>query len=171
MELEELRDNFYTALEGLKEVHTQEELDNQKKIIESAKAKLFDVDEEFRAMLERNKRAAQSRIKSERSEHDYSGYDNIRSDAMMRADTIRREAQLRKLGKMDFPEEKFKISTFEKIKAANSQELICPICKGPDRGNMINEKPYCFNCRHELVPRSELKNYNREYRRKWKKNK
>lgn len=47
-------------------------------------------------------------------------------------------------------------------------KLICPICRGPDRGNTLNGKPTCFECRHELVPESELKNYPRKYRRAWK---
>lgn len=52
--------------------------------------------------------------------------------------------------------------TIEKI------ELICPICHDLDRGNILNDKPACIKCMHDLVPKDELKKYNRAYRRRWK---
>lgn len=51
------------------------------------------------------------------------------------------------------------------------EELACPICdpmgdKGSNRGNTLNGVPFCFQCKHKLVPVSELGDYNRSYRRK-----
>lgn len=54
----------------------------------------------------------------------------------------------------------------EKQATENIEELICPIRGCPDMGNTVNGVPYCWRCKHKLVPRSKLKNYNRSYRRK-----
>lgn len=50
------------------------------------------------------------------------------------------------------------------------EKLWCPICRNKDSfHNTINDEPFCVRCMHKLVPKPELVNYNRNYRRKWRK--
>ena len=171
MSLEDVRSEFYTALEGLKEVHTREALEEQKKKIDVAKARLLKVDKDFVAMLERNKRQAKMRSDQARAEYksEYrSKYDSIRRDATRKASQIRMKGKMMRLESPIITQGINNIS-FEALKEKVETKLVCPICKEKDRGNIVNEKPTCMTCMHDLVPDSDLKKYNREYRRKWKK--
>jgi len=171
MSLEEVRTEFYTALEGLKEVHTREALEEQKKKIGVAKSRLIEIDEEFVAMLERNKRQAKKRSEQARAEYkaEYrTKYDNIRNKAMTKANIIRRTGKMMQLESPIITQGINNVS-FEALKEKKETKIVCPICKGKDMGNLLNGKPICFECNHELVPESDLSKYNREYRRSWKK--
>jgi hypothetical protein len=55
------------------------------------------------------------------------------------------------------------------IKPKSGDELICPLCRELDSHNRMNGKAICFKCMMELVPQSDLKQYNREWRRRFKK--
>lgn len=170
MSLETARSEFYEALEGLKEVHTRAALEEQKKKIDVAKERLLKVDKEFVAMIERNKRQAKMRSDQARAKYksEYrSKYDSIRRDAMRKADQIRMK------GKMMRPElplitQDINNVSFKALKEKIGTKLVCPICKEKDSGNIINDKPTCMKCMHDLIPESDLRKYNREYRRKWK---
>ena len=160
MSLEELRDEFHEALEGLKEVHTQEALDKQKKLVELAKEKLYEADQEFREFIRKNKERAKQRSMENKFKYSYE-HEKILRETKNKVETIRREAKLNIVKTTTTPRE----INFEKLE----KELVCPICKGNDKGNVINDKPFCFNCQHELVSKEDLSKYNRAYRRRWTK--
>jgi ribosomal protein L37AE/L43A len=54
------------------------------------------------------------------------------------------------------------------VKLKAGDELVCPLCRESDHHNRVNGKAWCFKCRMELVPQSDLKKYNREWRRRFK---
>ena len=168
--LEETRREFWEAWNGLSEVHTQEELEAQSEKMWAARKRLMKVDPEFRTMLkdreekanaeaEESKRQIRSRHKAIVSEAEAEV-----SAAMTKARAV--------IGMPDedidewVQKHRFKIVTPEEAEVKS--KLICPICGGPDRGNIVNGKSTCFECMHITVPEEELKNYNRDYRRKWK---
>jgi len=72
---------------------------------------------------------------------------------------------------------KIKTRTFDEAKEQMQEKLVCPICNSSNKGNLINDTPTCchntkeYGPWHRLVTHSELKNYNRAYRRRWKKKK
>jgi len=51
----------------------------------------------------------------------------------------------------------------------SGQNLICPICRKETGFNIINSEIICSTCGHELVERDKMRDYNRAYRRAWKK--
>ena len=67
--LEITRTEFYEALEGLKHVHTQEALDEQTKIVFSARERLLEIDPEFKASYEARRQASKMRAERRRAEH------------------------------------------------------------------------------------------------------
>lgn len=159
--VEDARIEFNEALEGLKEVHTPEDLEAQKVKVAKAKENLFKVDGEFRRSIQMRK-----------------------AEAKARADALRREGEMKKLqiqtelGKYEMmrlqARSQFPILTSRKLpqtETSSPDDLVCPICHKGDMGNVINDQPACFRCMHKLVSRKDLKNYNREYRRRFKKNK
>ena len=166
--LEEARTQFYTALEGLKEVHTRKELDIQRKMVENAKNRLLIVDPEFKLMIEENKRRI--KIEFDKIGAEYSAkiseLESKFSFVRAKAEATRREAE-KQID--DWVNAKIvKKISFKNEDAFNKTKLICPICKASDRGNSINGVPTCMSCFHKLVTKSELRKYNRDYRRKWK---
>lgn len=152
--LEEARRDFYAALDGLRKVHTHEELEFQKEKVNASKKLLLEIDPEFRATIEERKQQARVRA------------GQMTNLARSKAEGLRRDAE----GRVeDFVQKhRFKTRTPEEAEDTVNDGLICPICHGPDRGNIMNGEPFCFGCMHKLVPKSELRNYNRAYRRKWK---
>ncbi len=169
--LEEARRDFWDIWNGLSEVHTQEALDAQSEKMWSARKRLLKVDPKFRAMIKAREDAANAEAEESRRQIE-TKYKAIMSEAevevsaaMMRARAV--------MGMSDADVEewvqkhKFKALTPEEAKTKS--KLVCPICRGPDRKNIINGEPGCIRCVHVLVPESELKNYNRAYRRRWKK--
>ncbi len=168
--LEEVRREFWDAWNGLSEVHTQEDLDAQSEKMWAARERLLKVDPEFRAMI----KAREDKIKEEaerskeqiRTQHKaiISETETQVAAAMMKARAVSGVSDDDIDGWVQ--KHRFKIVTPDEAKVKS--KLICPICLGKDMGNMINEKPACISCMHELVPEGELKNYNRDYRRKWR---
>lgn len=169
--LETMRAEFYEALEGLKEVHTQEALDAQKVKLDAAKKRLLEVDPEFRNMIADNRRKAKIRSDRMKAEHKASmaeskaKSDAIRSNALARARSA--EADVDKW----VSEHKIRIRTPEEAEKKSKEKLWCPICRKRDTSNnILNGVPTCFDPSHrphKLVPKSELRDYNRAYRKKW----
>jgi len=52
-DLERAREAFYSALEGLKEVHTRDELETQMREVRETRAKLLESDLGFRQVIEK----------------------------------------------------------------------------------------------------------------------
>lgn len=173
--LEDARREFWDAWNGLSEVHIQEDLDAQSKKMWEARERLLKVDPEFRAMIKAredkiNTDADARRVQIETKHKSIMSKAEEESQSIISAANAKAKAMQMSDADLDgwVQKHKFKIVTPEEAKVKS--KLVCPICYSPDRGNIINEKPACFSCMHELVLESELKNYNRTYRRKWKRN-
>lgn len=193
--LEDARINFYVALEDLDkatdfnsfaekylktlQIHsppfTQKEARELIKTVgkkaNEVKTRLMKTNPKFRAIIEKRKRESKMRADQARAEH------RVRMvEAESRASAARAKVKStrmnteRRLDKF-VAEHRMKTRTPEEADKIVNSELICPICRGPDRGNIMNNMSFCFGCNHKLVPKPELKNYNRAYRRAWKKNK
>lgn len=121
-------------------VHTQEELDKASEVVKEKKRFMLDNNPDFRATMSREK--AYSKIK---------------------VDHERAKIKAEKSGSVVYPQ------TFEEAKEKAEEVLVCPICGASDKGNIMNNELACMKCMHRLVPESELKDYNREYRRNWRK--
>ncbi|GAI17932.1 unnamed protein product [marine sediment metagenome] len=162
--LEEARREFWEAWNGLSQVHTQKELEAQSKKMWAARKRLLKVDPEFRAMI----KARKDKANAEAEEH------SRQTQAKHKAIISEAEVAAAKM-KARMPEDidewvqkhRIKVMTPEEAETKSKSKLICPICHDPDRGNTLNGKPACFECMHVTVPEEELKNYNREYRRRW----
>lgn len=169
--LEEARSEFWDAWHGLSEVHTQEDLDVQSEKMWAARSRLLKVDPEFSAMLKaRGDRANAEAEESKRQIR--SRHKVIISEAEAEVSAAKTRARaVTGLSDEDIDKwvqrHKFKAPTPGEAKTKS--KLICPICHGPDRKNLVNGEPGCVFCMHVLVPESELRNYNRAYRRRWKK--
>jgi len=172
--LEEARREFWLAWGGLSDVHTQEDLEAQSEKMWAARKRLLKVDPEFRAMIKDREEKAQEDADTRRVQIETKHKAIVsEAEAESRAIIATANAKAKTAMRMSDAEldewvqkHKFKALTPEEAKIKS--KLVCPICHGPDRGNLINEKPACFECMHVLVPEEELKNYNRDYRRKWK---
>lgn len=173
--MEEIRREFWDAWNGLSEVHTQEALESQSEKMWAARERLLKVDPEFRAMIKDGEDKANAEAEARRIEIK-TKFEMLRSEAEAESRSIISAANAKANAAMRMSEaelndwaEKHRFKTRPPEEAEVKSKLICPICHGPDMGNKINGKPACIPCRHELVPESELKNYNRDYRRRWKK--
>ncbi len=170
--LEEARREFWDAWNGLSQVHTQEDLEAQSETMWAARKRLLKVDPEFRAMLKA--REDEANAEAERSKEQIQiKHEQVMSEAEAEVSAAKMRARaVTRLSGEDLDEwvqkHRFKVLTPEEAKTKS--KLVCPICRGPNRRNILNDKPTCFKCMHVLVPEEELKNYNRDYRRKWKRN-
>jgi len=179
--LEEARRDFYSALEGLKDINAESgskkdvvkahaRLEAQKNLIEEKRKILLAVDPEFKAMIE--KRKHQARIGVDQMEVKYKAMMVDAEQARMKIEAARHEAERRT--EIFVAEHRIKTRTLEEAKKSVNDKLICPICNDLDKGNVMNGIPSCFHDQekygspHKLVSKSELKNYNRDYRRRWK---
>jgi len=141
------------------------------KIAEAKKAELMEAKPEFKAIMDQRKREAKMRADESRALHKAKMAEaktnaDKSSEAMMKAEAARMDARTR----VDDWVAKTRIRKAPVEELENKSELWCPICRKLDTNrNIINDKPSCMTCFHELVPKSELKNYNRAYRRRLKK--
>ena len=176
IELFRLVMDFEEYKEGLREVltrcHTKEELDRAKVVIDEEKERLMNTNPEFKAVMKRRKQEAKMRADEGRAIHKAkmaevtANANKIRSEAMMKAESARRDANAR----VDDWVSNTRIRKAPVEELENNTELWCPICRARDtNNNIINDVPSCAKCFHRLVPKSELKNYNRAYRRRLKK--
>ncbi len=135
-------------------------------IIDAKKADLMENNPDFKAIMERGKREAKQKAKLARAIHKAE-----MDEAVANAKT--------KAGIPDSDTDtwvtrvKHKIAgwaTGTESKLVEPEELWCPIHRQKDTSNnIVNGEPTCMKCMHRRVPKSELKNFNRSYRRKWKK--
>ena len=178
IQLFDLVDNFDEYEEGLREVltrvHTQEELDRARVVIDEKKQYMIDNSPEFNAIMEQRKREAKMRADESKAMHKAkmaevtADANRIRSEAMMKAESAR--AGMR--SDVDNWVAKTRVRKAPVEELENNNELWCPICVKEDKHrNIINNKPSCSTCWHPLVKKSELKDYPRKYRRAWKRRK
>lgn len=164
--------------EGLREVltrvHTQEELDKAKEIIDKKKQHLMETNPDFKAVMNQRKTSARMQADYDRALHRATMAESNAEAATARADA---RAQVRSaLSDEDIGEwvAKTRVKTVdpEMLERKSKEELYCPICRQKDTSrNIVNNYPTCMIDMHRLVPKSELKNYPRSYRRAWKRGK
>ena len=142
------------------------------KIVDAKKADLMKNSPEFKSIMDQRIREEKMRADESRAIHKAkmaevtANANKIRSEAMMKAESARRDANAR----VDDWVAKTRVRKAPVEELENNTELWCPICVKEDKNrNIINNKPSCASCFHVLVPKSELKNYNRAYRRSFKK--
>lgn len=166
--LEEAHREFYYLQESLKNIHTKEELEVVESKLEEARHRLWKNDPEFRAMVEENRRQAKIRTDEKKAKYkaEMSEAERRISLAWMKAEEVRREVE-KDIGMWN-QKHRLNIQTSKEAEKTINDNLICPICHDLDRCNIMNGIPFCFLCNHRLVPKSKLKNYNRKYRRNWK---
>lgn len=171
--------NFEEYREGLRQVltrcHTREELDKAKIVIEEEKNRLLETNEEFRTIMDQRKQDAKMRAEESRAMHKAkmaeigADADRIRSEAMAKADATRMDVE------NWVSERRIKTRTFDEAQKIVDDKLGCPNPKceeyGKNRGNVMNNIPTCMRCFHKLVPKSEYKDYNRKYWRRYNKKK
>jgi len=168
--LEEVRREFWDAWNGLRDVHTQEELEDQSKKMWAARKRLMKIDPEFRAMIKDREDKAKEDVDAHRVQIE-AKHKSIVSEAEVAAAMTKARAVMRiPDGDLEDWIQEHRFKSVAPEEANMKSKLVCPICHGHDRGNLINGKPTCFPCMHILVPESDLKNYNRNYRRRWRKN-
>lgn len=166
--LEEARENFNEALELLGKVETREDGEEARKRLKAARKALWDIDSDFRSMVEENQRQHRMRIDEERAR-----YDAKLSEAKWKSEVARRKAEA--VVGDGVPSRRFNVLTPNEVAKKARKRMVCPICGESGRGNMVNQVPTCchdtskFGPWHKLVPKDTLKDYNRAYRRRWKK--
>lgn len=156
--------------------HSQEELDTAKVAIDEVKDRLMESDKEFKQILDNRKRDAQLQADMQQAIHRAT-----MSEARSEGQRTHQEA-LAKVPKVDIPVDdwvaktRYKTYDPEEKKKSIKAGIGCPNpkCKGhgKNKGNVMNNTPTCMACFHKLVPKSEFKDYNRKYWRRFnKKNK
>lgn len=163
------KDYVATLKSLLGRCHTQEELDTVKDAIETVKHRLMTTNPEFQTIMHSREQSAKLKVEYERAIHKAK-----MSEAKNDAERIHREALARvpQVPDVDDWVANTKYKTYEPQEKKRQLEtgLWCPICQEENkRGNMVNNKPTCTKCWHDLVPRDKLRDYPRKYRRAWKK--
>ncbi len=156
--------------------HTQEELDTVKDAIEEVKHRLMTTNPEFQTIMHSREQSAKLKAEYERAIHKAKISEakndaaRIHREALAKADRIKNEAMSKTSVNEWVANTKYKTYEPEEKKRQIETGLWCPICQEENkRGNMVNNKPTCTKCWHELVPRDKLRDYPRKYRRAWKK--
>ncbi len=157
-------------LQVLTRVHSPKELDRARKVIDEKKQYMIENNPEFNAIMENRKRETKQRAELDRAVHKAK-----MAEVEAKAKTIRADAMSRVKGAYadqgldDFvASTRFKMVDPEELERKSEEELWCPICREKDTSNnIVNNNPTCMKDMHRLVPKSELKDYNRSYRRKW----
>ena len=170
IELFDLVETFEEYKEGLRELltrcHTKEDLDRAKVVIDEVKERLMANNPEFKAIMDQRK----AELKRQ-SDYDRAIHQAKMSEAKAEASRARTEAMAKaKAGMPDIGDfvAKTRVRKPPVDNLENKGDLWCPICRVEDtNNNIINGKPSCAKCFHELVPREALKKYNRAYRRRW----
>ena len=170
--------NFEEYKEGLGQVltrcHTQEELDKAKEVIEEEKTRLLETNDEFKTIMDRRKQEAKMRGDESRAVHKAK-----MSQSKAEASRARTDAMSRVRSAMPDPDieewvakTRFKTVDPDELEKRSKEELWCPICREKNTSrNIVNDYPTCMKHMHRLVPKSELKDYPRKYRRAWNKGK
>lgn len=137
------------------------------KIIDEKKQELMDNKPEFKVIMDQ--RAADAK---RQSEYDQAIHRAKMSEAKSEASRARSEAMSKVQSGLSHIDEwvartRVRKAPIEELE--NKSELFCPICRERDTSNnIVNNEKTCMKCMHKLVPKSELKDYNRKYRRSWK---
>lgn len=85
-------------------------------------------------------------------QHDLEDVDRRVEEARRKADKLRREYML------DPALREINRKFMDKVEAV-AGKLICPQCGEGDKGNRMNDKPWCFKCQAVLVPKDKLEKW------------
>ena len=161
-------------LEVLTRVHSQEELDRARVVIDERKQYMIENNPEFNTVMENKKLEAKQRAELDRAVHKAKMAEAEAKSKSARADAL-------DSGKGAMPDRgvddwvaktRFKTVNPEELEKKTKKALWCPICVKENKNrNIINNEPTCIVDMHRLVPKYELKNYPRSYRRAWKRGK
>ena len=125
---------------------THEEINKAKAIINDKKNQLLETSPEFKSIIDQ--RIQDAKARSEMFDLDI-------------------EEQ--------FNRTRFKTVDPDELERRRDDKLGCPNPKcedhGKNRKNIMNDVPTCMRCWHKLVPKSEFKDYNRAYWRRFNKKK
>ena len=149
--------------------HSQEELDTVKEAIPIVKDRLMSSNPEFRSIMDSREQAVKLKAEYEQAIH-RANVSTARNDAQRQHTEAL--ARIPKVPEVDdwVANTRYKTYKPELKEKQLERGLWCPICQNQDkRGNMVNGKPTCTECWHELVPKNKLRDYSRKYRRAWKK--
>jgi len=177
----QLVETFDEYKEGLSELlhtcTTDEEVKRAGEVIEEQKQRLREANPEFNAIMESREQENKQRAELDRAVHRAK---MAEVEAKAQASIAGAVSSVRGvIPQVDTDEwiarTKLKIASPEDLERKSEEGLWCPICRKKDTaGNIINDEPACMRvnesgrqCFHKLVPQEDLKNYNREYRRKW----
>jgi len=176
IQLFDLVETFSEYEEGLREVltrvHSQEELDRARQVIEDKKQYMIENNAEFNVVMEQRKWEAKQRADLDRAVHKATMAEAEAKAKSARADALARVKGV--LSDVDVDDwvakTRFKTVDPEELERKSEEELYCPICRQMDTSNnIVNNEATCMACMHKLVPKSELKDYPRKYRRAWNK--
>jgi len=161
---------FRTVLKSLLgRCHSQEELDTVKDAIEVVKDRLMTSNPEFRSIMHSREQAVKLKAEYEQAIH-RANMSTAKNDAQRQHQEAL--ARIPKVPEVDdwVANTRYKTYNPELKEKQLDAGLWCPICQEQDkRGNVVNGKPTCTECWHELVPKNKLRDYSRKYRRAWKK--
>jgi hypothetical protein len=150
-------------------VHDEQQLKRFEETVQRAREIVFKLDPSFKEEVEGRQREITLQQEQELTSVKNQVKDTIRkAKEQVETDKLRITAELAKHRDEEITTEKWVEE--HRLKAVKKPEelkdkLICPIGGCPDMGNTVNGVSFCFQHQHKLVPRSELKNYNRAYRR------
>ena len=145
------------------------------KIVDVKKNELMKNNTEFKAIMDRKKQENKQKADYAKAAH---------KAKMAEAKATVNEARFSSMSRVTHSDKdiddwvaktRIKIRTPEEAENVLNDKLGCPNPKcggyGENRGNVVNDVPTCMGCWHRLVPKSEFKEYNRSYWRKWNKKK
>ncbi len=152
--------------------HSQLQLDTVKVAIDEVKGRLMESNLTFKQILDT--RTSEAKTQSDMHQAIQRAKMN---ESRLKANRTRKDIQS-KLGTRDLDwVSQHRIKTYdpEEKKKSIDAGTGCPNpkCKdhGKNRGNVLNNTPVCMSCMHRLVPKSEFKDYNRKYWRRFNRKK
>jgi ribosomal protein L37AE/L43A len=171
--IETFEDYKKIAYEAFRQAITRADVDRAKEIILAHREHLLKTNPKFAAELAEHRGKMRMNISQARAEAQV----NEREAELTAQQKTSKYAMMADLNGGESPEawakrhQITKKRTFEEAEKEAHIKLICPICFGPDHNNIVNGVPTCTKCWHKLVPQTDLKKYNRDYRRRWKRKK
>ena len=146
------------AMELLREAKTVEEVKAIEALLMEQRKNVFILDPSFKREVEENTKRIKLAKMQEAAEYKL-------KEQEIRARAINEETS----GLADV--RKFKVTPPDSTSLGEPKMLFCPICgvSAPEeKANRVDGKPACFKCMHEMVSKERLTEFNRSYRRRFR---
>jgi len=174
MKEEQIWKEFHEALEGLKDVHTREELEGQRKKVSVVRERLWKVSEEFRHEV--RTRMEEARLKSEARMATM----KLKTESYMREADMARQKAVDRKPSLSYPQTMTRLRTAKAPMPSDDKEvLVCPECytanvnwlkvnrKRARKEKLpkgVKEIPWCFRCKKRMIrlTRKEVNDKKRE---------